>query len=69
LVVLGDSFAWGFGVEDEQMFTRIVERESDPPVELVNLGVSGYGTDQQYLLWLELGQRFQPDRVLILVTP
>jgi len=69
LVVLGDSFVWGFGVEDDQMFTSIVERQSKPATEIVNLGVSSYGTDQEFLLWEELGRRFQPDRVLLVITP
>jgi hypothetical protein len=38
-------------------------------VEVVNLGVSGYGTDQEYLLWRSLGRRFRPDEVLLVVTP
>ncbi len=69
LVVLGDSFAWGFGVEDDQIFSAVLEHEATAPLEVVNLGVSGYGTDQELLLWQTLGRRFQPDLVLLLVTP
>ncbi|HEY8152622.1 MAG TPA: hypothetical protein VII72_00695 [Myxococcota bacterium] len=69
IVVLGDSFVWGFGVEDDQIFTSVLERESDPPIEVVNLGVSGYGTDQELLLWRSLGRRFRPDGVLLVVCP
>jgi hypothetical protein len=69
LVVLGDSFVWGLGVEDDEIFTSRLARESSPPIEVVNLGVSGYGTDQEFLLWKQLGQRFQPDVVLLVVTP
>lgn len=68
LVVLGDSFTWGFGVEDDEIFTSIIERETKGRVEVVNLGVSGYGTDQEYLLWRELGHKWKPDRVLLLIT-
>jgi hypothetical protein len=67
--VLGDSFVWGFGVEDEEIFTSVLERRSDPPLEVVNLGVSGYGTDQQLLLWRALGARFRPDVVLLVLCP
>jgi hypothetical protein len=69
VVVLGDSFVWGFGVEDEQIFTSRVERESEGALELVNLGVSGYGNDQALLLWRLLGRRFRPDELLLVVTP
>jgi hypothetical protein len=69
LAVLGDSFVWGFGVEDDEIFTSVLERRSDPPLEVVNLGVSGYGTDQQLLLWRALGARFRPDVVLLVLCP
>jgi hypothetical protein len=69
IVALGDSFTWGFGVEDAEIFTSVLERESDPPVEIVNLGVTGYGTDQEYLLWRSLGVRFRPDEVLLTIVP
>ena len=66
--VLGDSIVWGFGANEEDIFTSIVERESEPPVEVVNLGVSGYGTDQEYLLWRSVGARFRPDEVILAIT-
>lgn len=69
MVVLGDSFVWGFGVENDQIFTNLVERQSDPALEVVNLGVSGYGTDQELLLWRSLGRRFAPDKVLLVLCP
>jgi lysophospholipase L1-like esterase len=68
LVVLGDSFVWGFGVDDEDVFTRRLERDARPALEVVNLGVSGYGTDQELLLWRNKGRQWRPDDVLLLVT-
>ena len=65
MLVLGDSFGWGFGVEHEQVFSEILERRQ-PGWEVINASVSGYGTDQQ-LLYLERdGRRFSPDVVLLL---
>jgi hypothetical protein len=68
IVVLGDSFVWGFGVAESELFTAVLEHAAAPPVEVVNLGVSGYGTDQALLLWRALGHRWQPDVVLVAVT-
>ncbi len=68
LVVLGDSFVWGFGVEEDQIFTRQLERESRVPLEVVNMGVSGYGTDQELLAWRSSGSRWRPERVVLVVT-
>jgi hypothetical protein len=48
LVILGDSFAWGFGVEQNETVTsQLRSRLRD--VETFNLGVCGYGTDQSLL--------------------
>lgn len=64
MLVLGDSFTWGFGVEQDEAFSEVLERRH-PDWEIINAGVSGYGTDQQ-LLWLERrGIAFQPDVVLL----
>ena len=69
MVVLGDSFVWGFGVENEDIFTSMLEVKSRGRLEVVNLGVSGYGTGQEFLLWKELGSKWSPDTVLLFITP
>ena len=67
VLVLGDSFTWGFGVEQEQVFTEVIEK-SRQDVEVINAGVSGYSPDQE-LIWLrEQGMRFQPDLVLLVLS-
>jgi hypothetical protein len=66
MLVLGDSFAWGFGVELPQRFSEILEaRHSD--WEVINAAVSGYSTDQEYLYLKERGSAFQPDVVLLVM--
>ncbi len=64
ILFLGDSFVFGFGVEDSQVFTARVESEK-PDYELINLGVAGYGIDQIYLSYRELGREYQSDYVFI----
>src|SRR5678815_4139427 len=49
IVVLGDSFTWGHGVEDEEIFTRRLEQKLSG-VEVLNMGLSGSSTDQQLLI-------------------
>ena len=68
MVVLGDSFVWGFGVNDEDIFTAVMLRQASPPLEVINLGVSGYGTDQELLLWRTRAWEWKPDEVLLVVT-
>jgi hypothetical protein len=69
--VFGDSFAFGLGVDEEQLFTSHLERllasAGSRRFEVVNMAVSGYSTDQQYLLLREKGARLAPDLVVLLM--
>jgi len=67
IVVLGDSFVWGFGVQEDEMFTSRMEKQI-PNLEIVNLGVSGYSTDQELLLYQEEGRKYEADLVVLLVA-
>jgi hypothetical protein len=65
VVLLGDSTAWGWGVGDEEMWPRLVERALEGRVEIVNLAVPGYGTDQELLMLEREGLKYEPDLVLL----
>jgi lysophospholipase L1-like esterase len=71
LLVLGDSFAEGWGVAEEQTFAARLEAllgaRLGHPVEVMNLGVAGYGSDQALLAFARDGVRRQPDRAILLV--
>ena len=64
MLVLGDSFGWGFGVEAHESFPKLLESRN-PDWEVINACVSGYGTDQEILYYRERGSRFHPDAVLL----
>ncbi len=64
VVVLGDSFTYGLDVADEETYSAQIER-AQPNVEVLNFGVNGYGTDQQYLYWSHEASRYRPDVVLL----
>ncbi|TNF36765.1 MAG: SGNH/GDSL hydrolase family protein [Gammaproteobacteria bacterium] len=66
VLVLGDSFAWGVGVEHEDRFTEIVERNI-PGIEIINSGVIGYGPDQELLYLQDRGITLKPDLVVLLL--
>jgi hypothetical protein len=66
MMILGDSFGWGFGVEQEDRFSEILERRQ-PDWEIINASVSGYSTDQEYLFVKDRGVAYRPDIVLLLV--
>jgi hypothetical protein len=68
IVCLGDSFTAGYEVDLEDCFTRVLEREltaQGRAVEVLDAGVSGFGTAEE-LLYLERELiRYQPDVVVV----
>jgi lysophospholipase L1-like esterase len=70
VVVLGDSFMEAGQVDLEQAFVKQLERRLDAPgAEVINLGVSGYGTLQELLMLQEEGLRYDPDVVVVAFFP
>ena len=71
IALLGDSFAFGWGVNEEQSFAHLMEKNLNlftagrPKVEVLNFGVPGYSTFQQVALLEEKGLDFKPDVVLV----
>jgi lysophospholipase L1-like esterase len=64
LAFVGDSFVWGFDAEQEERFTeRIQQRLRE--WQVLNLGVSAYGTDQEYLVSQRVLPGLKPDIVLL----
>jgi lysophospholipase L1-like esterase len=67
VVALGDSLTFGEGVEFEQTWTHLLERELGAPV--VNAGVPGYSSRQMAALLDEHLRRFSPRLVLVTFSP
>lgn len=67
VLVLGDSFTWGYGVDQKNRYTDLLRRKL-PLVSIFNLGVSGYGTDQEYLLLLREFDFYRPRIVFLEFT-
>ncbi|MCA9727056.1 MAG: hypothetical protein KC729_05180 [Candidatus Eisenbacteria bacterium] len=64
ILVLGDSYVFGHGVEDDETFCAVLAHIL-PSTEVVNFGVSGYSTDQELLLLQDRGLAYHPDVVLL----
>lgn len=65
ILFIGDSFFWGYGVENNEVLTEVLQRAAGSSVEVLNGAVTGYGTDQE-LLWLKnVGLHYQPDIVVL----
>jgi hypothetical protein len=69
VVTLGDSFCFGHGVEDNQTFSYLLERElrarMHRDVQVINLGVMGYGTEQELIRFERQGLAYHPDAVVL----
>jgi hypothetical protein len=65
IMVLGDSFVWGYDVEESERFTEKLQARH-PEWVVYNLGVSGYGTDQEYLVLQKYFDTYRP-KVVVLV--
>ena len=67
LAVFGDSYTNGAEVRDHETWAAQAEallRGRHESVELLNLGVNGYGMDQAYLRWERVGRGYRPDVVV-----
>lgn len=64
IVVLGDSYVFGHGVEDDEIFTVLLPSLL-PTVDVANLGVTGYSTDQELLLMQDRVFDYDPDVVML----
>lgn len=66
IAIMGDSFTWGYGVDNSDRFSDILERDLfDNRIEVINAGVTGYGTDQQLLLYENEIRKYKPDIVIV----
>jgi len=65
LLVLGDSIAFGAGVEDRDTWPRQLEQSLAGRVEVINAGIPDLGTQEELNLLREEGPRLKPDLVLV----
>jgi hypothetical protein len=67
VLVLGDSYAFGLGVESDETFAALLETRlrASRPVRVLNAGVPGYGTAQELAYYEHRGERLAPDLVLL----
>ena len=63
---LGDSFAFGFGVQEDDTYLARLERAlADRRVEVINAGLAGMGPDNEARLLEADGPALRPDLVLV----
>jgi len=65
IMFLGDSFVWGLDAEADERFSELL-RARISSHKIVAAGVSGYGTDQEYLLLQRLWPKIEPAVVVLI---
>jgi len=73
ILVMGDSFTFGLGVNSEETYTKVLETllnqnldgKTQKQYEVINAGIDGYGTEQEYFYLEELGNQYRPDLVIV----
>ena len=69
IVVLGDSFTFGVGVDAVERYTDVLEKMAGSNLEVLNLGMNAVGPDQELLVLETDGLRYAPDFVVCVVAP
>jgi len=64
ILLFGDSYTAGEGVSNRFRFGDLVERKV-PGVQVLNFGLPGSGTDQQYLTFQQFAQDLEYDLLLL----
>jgi len=72
ILVLGDSFVEGYQFPDGKLMTdhlqKIITERLAAPVEVINMGISGWGTAQQLLAYQQMGRKLNPDLVILVFS-
>ena len=69
IVLLGDSFTGAVQLSYEKTFAALIEKKlvtfhPGKKLEVINLGVGGYGTDQQYFTLIGEAVKYSPDLII-----
>ena len=68
VLVFGDSYAMGWGVPQDSIWTSVMEQMA-PDLEVLNFGVSGYSTALAYLRYQEVRPLLNYDTVVLTIAP
>lgn len=68
IVALGDSFTFGYGEDDDETYPYFLEQKFKADlenVEVINMGCTAYGIDQEYLWFERDGLKLKPKIVVL----
>jgi lysophospholipase L1-like esterase len=69
VLVMGDSYTWGYAVAEEEAYPQVAERllkeRGRPDIEVINGGIPDYNSRQERQLLAQLLPIYQPDAVFL----
>jgi hypothetical protein len=65
IVILGDSFTFGDGVADDEIYPRILQGKAGGTVEIITLARDGWGTADELAAFRRDGFVYHPDIVVV----
>ena len=68
IVILGDSHSFGYGCNDNEVFSHVLEKELNEKIkkyEVLNFSVPGFGTAEELVTYTEKVQKYNPDLVIV----
>ena len=68
ILMLGDSLTFGWGVEGDETYSKVLERmlaKGGYDAEVINTGVGNYNTEMEVAYFLERGYKFKPHYVVL----
>lgn len=71
IALIGDSFVFGFGVNDDEVVSHVIETQmnsralSGRRYEVLNFGVSGFGQAEELVTYREKVNAYNPDAVVL----
>ena len=63
-IIVGDSFTWGENNQDNETYPFYLDKLFNGSIDVINMGVHGYGPDQFYLYYMRNGSKYKPDIVI-----
>jgi lysophospholipase L1-like esterase len=68
ILILGDSQTWGYGLNDSEIVSQLLQKRLGTEFAVFNASVLGYGLDQE-LLWLKrIGEAVKPKLIIVTVN-
>lgn len=66
IISLGDSFAFGLSVELNKSYPKLLESKlKEENVEVINMGLPGYGNGQELIYLEKYGLKYKPNMVML----